>query len=137
MHLLSPAARFLQHEHNDRQGFKLAHGLSSITILMFATFLILSTLQIVSAQLQLPSTPYIPPDSSGGSIPSNSTSVPNSQWSTLLENLIFFYDAQRSGNLTDQSRVSWRNDSALDDGKDEGLDLSGGYYDAGGSFAIP
>lgn len=29
------------------------------------------------------------------------------------------------------NRVDWRNDSALEDGSDYGLDLSGGWYDAG------
>jgi endoglucanase len=65
-------------------------------------------------------------------VPSNSTKAPNVQWSTLLGDLLYFYDAQRSGKLPDSNRVSWRNDSATDDGKDVGVDLSGGYYDAGG-----
>ncbi len=30
-----------------------------------------------------------------------------------------------------QTRVAWRGDSALKDGADKGVDLSGGYYDAG------
>jgi endoglucanase len=50
----------------------------------------------------------------------------------LLGDLLFFYDAQRSGKLPASNRVSWRNDSALDDGQDVNLDLTGGYYDAGG-----
>ncbi|KAI9276405.1 Six-hairpin glycosidase-like protein [Sporodiniella umbellata] len=37
----------------------------------------------------------------------------------------------RSGKLPADNRVSWRNDSALTDGSDVHLDLSGGYYDAG------
>ncbi|KAI5124856.1 hypothetical protein M0805_007289 [Coniferiporia weirii] len=90
------------------------------------------TLALVAAsQLSLPSPPYLPPNASAGATPSNSTSIPNAQWSDLLGNLLFFYDAQRSGKLPDSFRVSWRNDSALDDGKDAGLDLSGGFYDAG------
>ena len=42
---------------------------------------------------------------------------------------ILFYDAQRSGTLPASSaaRVPWRGDSALDDGTDVGLDLSGGW----------
>jgi hypothetical protein len=90
------------------------------------------------AQLTLPSSPYTPPNASSASQPSHSSSIPNKQWSTLLGDLIFFYDAQRSGNLSKSNRVSWRNDSTLDDGKDVGLDLSGGYYDAGGtSVCLP
>ncbi|KAI1307055.1 hypothetical protein EDD11_004577 [Mortierella claussenii] len=42
-----------------------------------------------------------------------------------------FYEAQRSGKLPVDQRVKWRNDSALLDGKDIGMDLTGGYYDAG------
>nr|XP_053653726.1 endoglucanase E-4-like isoform X1 [Cherax quadricarinatus] len=42
-----------------------------------------------------------------------------------------FYEAQRSGKLPADQRVTWRGDSALDDGSDVGHDLTGGYYDAG------
>lgn len=42
-----------------------------------------------------------------------------------------FYDAQRSGKLPPTNRIPWRGDSALADGKDVGLDLSGGWFDAG------
>ncbi|KAI0751507.1 Six-hairpin glycosidase [Daedaleopsis nitida] len=78
----------------------------------------------------LPSPPWTPPDASTGTQSANDTS-PNSQWSTFLGNLLYFYDEQRSGKLPENERVPWRNSSALDDGKDVGLDLTGGYYDAG------
>ena len=42
---------------------------------------------------------------------------------------ILFYDAARSGTLPDDNRFDWRSDSALSDGQDVGLDLTGGYYD--------
>ncbi|KAI0824644.1 Six-hairpin glycosidase [Trametes gibbosa] len=90
----------------------------------------LLTLQPVYAQLPLPGSPYTPPDPSAGTQPSNGT-TPNSQWSDLLGNLLYFYDEQRSGQLPSDNRVSWRNDSALDDGSDVSLDLTGGFYDAG------
>ena len=48
-----------------------------------------------------------------------------------LQKSILFYELQRSGDLPEQTRCNWRGDSALDDGKDAGLDLSGGLYDAG------
>ncbi|HET6706910.1 glycoside hydrolase family 9 protein [Amycolatopsis sp.] len=56
-----------------------------------------------------------------------------------LQKSIWFYDAQRSGALPSANRVSWRGPSALDDGKDVGLDLSGGFYDAGDhvKFGLP
>lgn len=41
---------------------------------------------------------------------------------------IQFYNAQRSGDLPDNS-ISWRGDSALNDGSDVSLDLTGGWYD--------
>src|SRR5690606_17468505 len=48
-----------------------------------------------------------------------------------LQKSLWFYEAQQSGELPDWNRVSWRGDSALDDGSDVGLDLTGGWYDAG------
>jgi endoglucanase len=48
-----------------------------------------------------------------------------------LQKGIFFYDCQRAGKLGTDNRVSWRGDSALADGADNGVDLSGGWYDAG------
>ena len=88
----------------------------------------------VHAQLSLPSPPFLPPNPSSGAMLSLSKK-PNSQWSTLLGNLLYFYDAQRSGKLS-TNRVSWRNDSALTDGQDAGVDLSGGYFDAGGMLFV-
>lgn len=37
----------------------------------------------------------------------------------------------RSGKLPANNRIPWRGDSALGDGQDHGLDLTGGWYDAG------
>ncbi|KAF2304265.1 hypothetical protein GH714_029017 [Hevea brasiliensis] len=48
-----------------------------------------------------------------------------------LTKSILFLEAQRSGKLPPHNRIPWRGDSALDDGKLENADLSGGYYDAG------
>lgn len=48
-----------------------------------------------------------------------------------LQKSILFYDLQRSGRLPDGFRCNWRGDSCLNDGKDAGLDLSGGFFDAG------
>ncbi|KAK3105202.1 hypothetical protein FSP39_019643 [Pinctada imbricata] len=44
---------------------------------------------------------------------------------------ILFYDAQRSGRLPSNNPIPWRGDSAVDDHGDNGVDLSGGWYDAG------
>ncbi|MBO4681106.1 MAG: glycoside hydrolase family 9 protein [Clostridiales bacterium] len=48
-----------------------------------------------------------------------------------LQKSILFYELQRSGDLPEKVRCNWRGDSGLDDGKDAGLDLTGGLYDAG------
>lgn len=73
---------------------------------------------------------WLPPTSSNGAIVTNGTS-PNAQWTTVLGSLLYFYDEQRSGKLGADNRVPWRNDSSLQDGRDVGLDLTGGFYDAG------
>ena len=65
----------------------------------------------------------------------------NYKW--LIRNSLLFYEAQRSGNLTEDNRVKWRGDSlwfdygTTQDGKK--IDLSGGYYDAGDTikFGFP
>jgi len=90
----------------------------------------------VAAQLPLPNPPWQPPAATNGAVVSAAQSVtPNSQWSTLLGELLYFYEAQRSGPLPSTKRPAWRNDSAVQDGQDVGLDLSGGYYDAGGAYS--
>ncbi|KAK3430191.1 hypothetical protein EUGRSUZ_E01718 [Eucalyptus grandis] len=45
----------------------------------------------------------------------------------------------RSGKLSPNQRVQWRGDSGLQDGGDAGIDLTGGYYDAGDNvkFGFP
>lgn len=52
---------------------------------------------------------------------------------------ILFFEAQRSGYLPSNQRVKWRADSGLHDGKASGVDLVGGYYDAGDNvkFGLP
>ncbi|KAF9212176.1 hypothetical protein BGZ59_007140 [Podila verticillata] len=64
---------------------------------------------------------------------------PDREYIRLLDYSFLFYEAQRSGKLPKNQRVTWRNDSAVNDGKDAGYDLSGGYYDAGDyiKFILP
>ncbi|MEI6474692.1 MAG: glycoside hydrolase family 9 protein [Planctomycetota bacterium] len=60
-------------------------------------------------------------------------------YAEVLQKSLYFYDAQRSGNVADGFRVPWRGDSALTDGSDVVIDLTGGYYDAGDhlKFGLP
>ena len=55
----------------------------------------------------------------------------NYNYGEALQKSIMFYEFQRSGKLPENTRCNWRADSALDDGSDVGLDLTGGWYDAG------
>ncbi|MBA0881254.1 hypothetical protein Goshw_028236 [Gossypium schwendimanii] len=56
-----------------------------------------------------------------------------------LRKSILFFEGQRSGKLPPDQRVKWRRDSALRDGSTAGVDLTGGYYDAGDNvkFGFP
>lgn len=55
----------------------------------------------------------------------------NYNYGEALQKAIMFYEFQRSGALPDDIRNNWRGDSGLSDGSDAGLDLTGGWYDAG------
>ncbi|KAH7667580.1 Glycoside hydrolase family 9 protein [Dioscorea alata] len=59
-------------------------------------------------------------------------------YSQALTKSLLFFEGQRSGKLPSQ-RIQWRGDSALKDGSDNGIDLTGGYYDAGDNvkFGFP
>ncbi|KAK1577046.1 hypothetical protein Q3G72_018620 [Acer saccharum] len=56
-----------------------------------------------------------------------------------LSKCILFFEGQRPGKLPSSQRMTWRKDSALHDGTDIGVDLVGGYYDAGDNikFSFP
>ena len=52
-------------------------------------------------------------------------------YTEVLRKSLLFYEAQRAGDLPPDQQVTWRHDSFLDDGSSVGLDLTGGYFDAG------
>ncbi|CAI9762577.1 unnamed protein product [Fraxinus pennsylvanica] len=60
-------------------------------------------------------------------------------YGAALSKSILFFEAQRSGYLPKNQRVQWRGNSGLNDGKMSGVDLVGGYYDAGDNvkFGLP
>ncbi|XP_062090042.1 endoglucanase 5 [Humulus lupulus] len=61
-------------------------------------------------------------------------------YADALDKSLMFFEAQRSGKLPSQDqRVKWRSDSGLRDGLAQGVDLVGGYYDAGDhvKFGLP
>jgi len=58
-------------------------------------------------------------------------SSPSLDYAGAFDKCLQFFEAQRSGKLPADRRVQWRGDSGLTDGYLEGVDLVGGYYDAG------
>src|SRR5437588_10684517 len=60
-------------------------------------------------------------------------------YAEALQGSMFFYEAQRSGQLPPDNQVDWRGDSDLSDGSDNGVNLTGGYHDAGDlvKFGLP
>ncbi|MED6208907.1 hypothetical protein PIB30_049544 [Stylosanthes scabra] len=68
-----------------------------------------------------------------GSSPQTLSPVPTNivqKYSSALELSLQFFDIQKSGKL-ENKRIPWRGDSGMKDGKEAGLDLSKGMYDAG------
>ncbi|KAG0016558.1 hypothetical protein BGZ81_011153 [Podila clonocystis] len=125
----------------------------------FASLLALVSLASLAAAQDSPSpdpvtpTPTTPPSGPSGTVlpvsktwpaaanptyyPNNtrettrSPSFPDTEYVKLLDYSLLFYEAQRSGKLPTDQRVTWRKDSVLNDGRDVGMNLSGGYFDAG------
>lgn len=61
-------------------------------------------------------------------------SSPAYNYGEALQKSILFYEAQRSGSISTSdipTRLTWRGDSQLTDGQKEGVDLTGGWVDAG------
>jgi endoglucanase len=64
-------------------------------------------------------------------IPGAAEAAAKFNYGEALQKAILFYEAQRSGPVPAWNRLDWKGPSGLQDGKDAGLDLTGGWYDAG------
>ncbi|RLN05498.1 hypothetical protein C2845_PM13G12990 [Panicum miliaceum] len=73
---------------------------------------------------------------SGGGHGAGSSSF---DYKRALHSSLLYFEAQRSGHLPYNQRVRWRGHSGLADGLQQGVDLVGGYYDAGDNvkFGLP
>ena len=60
-------------------------------------------------------------------------------YAEAVQKSLYFYNCQKLGKLPTNNIVPWRGDSATNDGSDNGIDLSGGYSDAGDhvKFGLP
>ncbi|KAJ0680721.1 putative cellulase [Helianthus annuus] len=67
------------------------------------------------------------------------TSSKSHNYSDALSKSLLYFEAQWSGRLPHNQRVAWRDHSGLTDGLEQGVDLVGGYYDAGDhvKFGLP
>lgn len=62
---------------------------------------------------------------------SHTSHAQTQNYGEALQKSIYFYEAQQAGPLPEWNRVPWRGDSTPTDGDDVGLDLRGGWFDAG------
>src|SRR5262252_317575 len=69
----------------------------------------------------------------------NKAQGPMFNYGEALQKAIYFYEEQQSGFLPDFNRVNWRGDAATHDGSAIGIDLTGGWFDAGdhAKFGFP
>lgn len=68
---------------------------------------------------------------SGITFGASSASAATFNYGEALQKSFLFYEAQMSGRIPEWNRVAWRADATLGDGGSAGVDLSGGWYDAG------
>jgi hypothetical protein len=71
--------------------------------------------------------------------PSGPAAAPAFGYGEALQKSLLFHEAQVARRKPAWNRVSWRGDSPPRDGADVGLDLTGGWFDAGDhvKFGLP
>ena len=77
----------------------------------------------------LPTTGTVGDDSTTTTLHPGSCVKDKYGFADALDKSLLFYEAQRSGPLPSDMRITWRKDSALDDKGLNDEDLTGGYYD--------
>jgi hypothetical protein len=74
-------------------------------------------------------------------MPANVAAAEKYDYGDALSKSLLFYQLQEAGTMSEEtlSRCNWKGDSCEHDGQDVGLDLSGGWYDAGDNakFNLP
>ncbi|CAN0901706.1 Endoglucanase 11 [Linum grandiflorum] len=72
-------------------------------------------------------------------LPFTHQSSSSQNYADALSKSLLYFESQRSGRLPSLQRASWRHHSGLLDGLQQGVDLVGGYYDAGDNvkFGLP
>ena len=90
-----------------------------------------ATFNATTSQTLLNAT-FTPPQATGGI---EAASPDEFDYSQALGLTYLFYGAQQSGRLND-TRISWRSESALSDAAPDGTPLVGGYYDAGDNLKL-
>ncbi|SET41109.1 glycoside hydrolase family 9 protein [[Clostridium] polysaccharolyticum] len=60
----------------------------------------------------------------------------NYNYGDALSKSLLFYELQESGKMEDDIRSNWKGDSCMNDGKDNNVDLTGGWYDAGDNLKL-
>lgn len=66
----------------------------------------------------------------------NVSAASNFDYGEALTKSLLFYELQESGKLQDGIRTNWRGDAMLDAGADNGVDLTGGWNDAGDNLKL-
>lgn len=88
-----------------------------------------STAFVLVTALLLTLFAYVPETQSASSSPRTGGSYYS--YGEAMQKAILFYKANRLGDLPDDYILPYRTDAAMNDGKDVGLDLTGGWADAG------